>query len=149
MLSREFVVVGHAETPWRRGHCPKNVREARARGGGARILVAADFRPALRGVQHLSHVILLGWFESAARDLLSLQPDHLAEPAGVFALRSPARPNPISLSVAQLLAVDVDAGVLTLDALDWFDGTPVLDIKPYHASVDAVPAATVSLPRRS
>ena len=51
-------------------------------------------------------------------------------------LRSPARPNPIGLHLARIEAIDIDAGILNLDAIDVVDGTPLLDIKPYFASVD-------------
>ena len=61
-----------------------------------------------------------------------------APPSGVFALRSPARPNPIGLHVARLVSIDVEAGLLALDAIDALDGTPVIDLKPYFASIDSV-----------
>jgi tRNA (Thr-GGU) A37 N-methylase len=56
----------------------------------------------------------------------------------VFSLRSPLRPNPIGVGVVRLLACNVDTGVLQLDAMDCLDGTPLLDIKPYLPSVDAM-----------
>jgi len=57
---------------------------------------------------------------------------------GLFATRSPKRPNPIGLSVMRITHVDVETGVITLAGCDAFDGTPVLDIKPYLPSVDMV-----------
>ena len=60
------------------------------------------------------------------------------------ALRSPARPNPIGLHVARLVAVDIGTGRIDLDAIDVLDGTPVIDIKPYFASTDAFPEATIA-----
>jgi tRNA (Thr-GGU) A37 N-methylase len=56
-------------------------------------------------------------------------------------LRSPARPNPIAMSVVKL--VGVQNGRLSVVGLDCLDGTPLLDIKPYFASTDCVPEATV------
>ena len=88
-------------------------------------------------------MILLGWFAASDRTLLVQQPRHVSSPTGCFALRSPARPNPIAVSVAGLLGVDVAGGILDLDALDWFDGTPVVDIKPYYASTDALADAVI------
>jgi tRNA-Thr(GGU) m(6)t(6)A37 methyltransferase TsaA len=61
-------------------------------------------------------------------------PDRL----GVFATRSPARPNPIGVSVVRLLAVDAEAGRLALAWIDCADGSPVLDLKPYQPSADRV-----------
>lgn len=60
---------------------------------------------------------------------------------GTFALRSPARPNPIALSVVRL--VGIEGGTLSVTGLDCLDGTPLLDIKPYFASTDCVPDAVV------
>jgi len=60
---------------------------------------------------------------------------------GTFALRSPVRPNPIALSVVRL--VGVGGTTLSVVGLDCLDGTPLIDIKPYFASVDAVPEAVV------
>ena len=58
---------------------------------------------------------------------------------GTFALRSPVRPNPIALAVVELLAVE--GATLTVRKVDCIDGTPLLDIKPYYASIDSVPGA--------
>ena len=63
------------------------------------------------------------------------------EPRGTFALRSPVRPNPIAASVVRL--VKVEGLRLSVVGLDCRDGTPLLDIKPYFASTDAVPEAVV------
>lgn len=64
------------------------------------------------------------------------------EKVGVFASRSPHRPNPIGLSVVQLRRIHLDSGVvLELGGLDVLDGTPVLDVKPYLPYADAIPEA--------
>jgi tRNA-Thr(GGU) m(6)t(6)A37 methyltransferase TsaA len=84
---------------------------------------------------------VLSWLGFAPRNLIVQKPRHAAAAKGVFALRSPARPNPIGLHVAKLVALDAEAGSLTLDAIDAFDGTPVVDIKPYFASIDSFPDA--------
>jgi tRNA (Thr-GGU) A37 N-methylase len=60
---------------------------------------------------------------------------------GTFALRSPARPNPIATSVARLERIDGNR--LSVVGLDCLDGTPLIDLKPYFASTDAVPDAVV------
>ena len=56
---------------------------------------------------------------------------------GTFALRSPARPNPVALAVVKLLDVDQASGVVRIDAIDCVDGTPLIDLKPWFASIDA------------
>lgn len=131
--------IGHLATPWSRGNCPKNLREARDRGGSFAALIDPPFRPGLIGLQAGQPVILLYWTGQARRDLIVQSPAHRDGPTGVFAIRSPARPNPIAVAVVRLLAIDHAAGLLTLDALDAFDGTPLLDIKPWLPTVDVPP----------
>ena len=114
---------------------------ARQTGRGATIEIEAQFRPGLAGLASASHIILLSWLHHAPRNLIVQKPRHAADPKGVFALRSPARPNPVGLHVAQLLDLDVEAGTLAIDAIDVLDGTPLIDLKPYFASIDAFPEA--------
>jgi tRNA (Thr-GGU) A37 N-methylase len=58
--------------------------------------------------------------------------------AGLFATRSPVRPNPICVNTARIIGVDVDAGRLDVDEIDAYEGTQVLDIKPYYGCIDRV-----------
>ena len=131
--------IGRIHTPWKeRKDCPKN-----ARGSDAVCTIEVDPRwaPALTKLETLSHVIVLYWMDRSRRDLVLQTPRHYGEQFGTFALRSPARPNPIALSVARL--VGIEGNRLKVVGLDCLDGTPLLDIKPYFASTDAVPDATV------
>lgn len=135
--------IGHVRSPWQsREDCPKNMAAAREAGQQATVEVSAAFRQGLLGLDGYSHVILLSWFDRAERNLILQKPRHATEAKGVFALRSPVRPNPIGLHIVQLIDLDIEAGRLTLDAIDLLDGTPILDIKPYFASTDAFPDAT-------
>src|SRR5690349_3635895 len=77
----------------------------------------------------------------ARRDLMVQAARHHTEPRGTFSVRSPVRPNPIALSVVKLVRVEGTA--LSVIGLDCLDGTPLIDIKPYFASVDSVPEAVV------
>lgn len=145
-----LVFIGTVRSPWtRREDCPKNMREARERGGGATVEIAPAFRPGLKGLAAASHVAVLTWLHHAQRNLIVQKPRHATESKGVFALRSPVRPNPVGLHVARLLSVDAETGTLTLEAIDTLDGTPVIDIKPYFASTDAAPEATYASSRDS
>ena len=131
--------IGRIRTPWRRrDECPKNERES-----DAVCTVELDPRWAegLKGLDTVSHVLLLYWMDQARRDLLLQSPRHYAERRGTFALRSPARPNPIAVSVARLLRIEGNR--LSVVGLDCLDNTPLLDIKPYFASTDSVPDALV------
>ncbi len=138
-----LVFIGHVRSPWmdRKG-CPKNVADARATGQQAHVVLDPAWRPGLTGLKGYSHIALITWLDRSQRNLIIQKPVHAPETRGVFALRSPVRPNPIGLHVVRLLSVDIDAGRLELEAIDVLDGTPVIDIKPYFASVDAVPDAT-------
>jgi tRNA (adenine37-N6)-methyltransferase len=139
-----IVFIGQVRSPWTKdAPRPKNPREARERGGLARLEIAAPYRPALRGLEAYSHVVVLAWLHEARRDALVIQPPHADTPRGVFALRSPVRPNPIGMTVARLVRVDCDAGIVEIDAIDFLDGTPLVDVKPYRPGIDAVPDAVV------
>ena len=131
--------IGRIRTPWtRREQCPKNARESDA---SCTIEIEPRFAQALAGIETCSHLLVLYWMDKARRDLVLQVPRHYGEQRGTFALRSPARPNPIAASVATLLRVEGD--VLSVVGLDCLDGTPLIDIKPYFASTDAFPDAVV------
>ena len=137
-----LVFIGRIVSPWKnRETCPKNMAEARERNAPAELIVESAYRAGLAGLERVSHVAILSWLGQAPRNLIVQKPRHAAQAKGVFALRSPARPNPVGLHVARLMALDIDAGRLTLDGIDTLDGTPVIDIKPYYASTDAFPDA--------
>ena len=114
------------------------------------LVFEPEFRneDALRGLEGFSHLWLVWVFHQAARGEWSptVRPPRLGGNArlGVFATRSPFRPNPIALSAVRLAGVERTAGqgtVLRLRGADLVDGTPVLDIKPYLPYADCVPSA--------
>jgi tRNA-Thr(GGU) m(6)t(6)A37 methyltransferase TsaA len=129
--------IGRIHTPWaRREDCPKNARESEA---VCTIELDARWAPALKDVETCSHLVVLYWMDKARRDLVLQVPRHYGEQRGTFALRSPARPNPIAISVVRLLKVE--GNKLSVVGLDCLDGTALLDLKPYFASTDSVPDA--------
>jgi tRNA-Thr(GGU) m(6)t(6)A37 methyltransferase TsaA len=135
--------IGRIRTPWtRRNDCPKN-----ARGSDAVCTIEVDpcYAAALDGVAACSHLVVLYFMHQARRDLLVQAPRH-GDRRGTFALRSPVRPNPVAMSVVRLLAVEGTA--LKVVGLDCLDGTPLVDLKPYFASVDSVPDPTVGEHRK-
>lgn len=131
--------IGRVRTPWpRRQDCPKNGAESQE---PCTVELDPRWVEGLQDVAACTHLILLYWMDRAARNLVRQRPRHLDESRGVFALRSPARPNPIGLSVVRLLGVEGTR--LRVVGLDCLDGTPLIDIKPYFASTDAKPEAEV------
>ena len=137
-----LVFIGRVESPWReRGECPKNMHAARAAGRLAAIVVDPAYRQGLDGLARFSHAVLLTWLDRSPRNLVVQKPRHAGTARGVFALRSPARPNPVGLHVVRVLGVNMAAGRVEVDGIDVLDGTPVIDLKPYFASNDAIPEA--------
>ena len=131
--------IGRIRTPWtRREDCPKNAREAQAL---CTIELDPRWAQGLKGVESCTHIVVLYWMDKSRRDLILQVPRHYGEPRGTFALRSPSRPNPIAMSIARLNKVE--GAKLCVTGLDCLDNTPLLDIKPYFASTDAVPDAVV------
>ena len=131
--------IGRLRTPWAtRAACPRNGLQTDAI---CTVEVDTPFAPGLRSITGCTHLILLYWMAHATRGLVVQQPRHAEGPRGTFSLRSPARPNPIALSVVELLGREGDT--LRVRGLDCLDGTPLLDIKPYYASTDSRPDALV------
>ena len=131
--------IGRIQTPWQaRKDCPKNARESDA---VCTIAVDPAFAEALKDIESCSHLVVLYWMDKAPRNLVLQVPGHYGVQRGTFALRSPARPNPVAMSVVKLLGVDGTR--LSVVGLDCLDGTPLIDLKPYFASTDSVPDAVV------
>lgn len=115
-----------------------------------RIVFEPEYRnpDAIRGLDDFSHLWLIWGFSKAARDTWSptVRPPRLGGNTrkGVFATRSPFRPNPIGLSSVRLDKVEIDprlGPVLYVSGIDMMDGTPIYDIKPYITYTDSHPEA--------
>ena len=111
---------------------------------GHAIEIEEPYRAALNGLQGFSHINVIWWSHYLAapehRTRMECPQPYKNAPSslGIFATRSPQRPNPVCLSVASVVHVDVEKGLIYLGYIDAEDETPVLDIKPYHPSVDRV-----------
>lgn len=102
------------------------------RGVKSEIALDPALAPSLDGIEGFSHIIVLYWMhESTGQVPVKVHPQGRAELplTGVFATRSPHRPNPIGLTIVELIGRENH--ILKVKGLDAFDGTPVLDIKPY------------------
>ena len=141
----EFKTIAHIRTPF-----PTKFGIPRQSGIlhtlESRIVFAKEYRnkDALRGMEEFSHLWLIWLFSEAVREDWSptVRPPRLGGNTrmGVFATRSPFRPNPIGLSCVRL--VRIENGELVVTGADLMDGTPILDIKPYLPFADSVPDAT-------
>ncbi len=116
-------------------------------GAAPRIDILPAYRDALLGLEGFSHIIVLYWFDRndspEKRSILRVHPrgDSRNPLSGVFAARSPVRPNLIGFSVCRILSVDRTS--VTIERIDAFDSTPVIDIKPYIPVTDSIPEASV------
>ena len=132
--------IGRIYTPFRTlAACPRNGRQIQP-APDCTVLVDPAWLGALAGLEGISHLVLLYWLGPQAATT-TVTPLFDGQQRGVFATRSPARPNPIGLSIVEL--VSVEGGTLTVRNLDCLDGTPLLDIKPYLPSTDSEPDATM------
>jgi tRNA-Thr(GGU) m(6)t(6)A37 methyltransferase TsaA len=131
--------IGRIHTPWKaRKDCPKNARESDA---VCTIEVEPRWAAGLKDVETCSHLVVLYWMDQSPRNLVLQVPGTYGVQHGTFALRSPARPNPVAMSVVKLLRIESNR--LSVIGLDCLDCTPLIDIKPYFASTDSVPDAVV------
>lgn len=109
------------------------------------VVLAPQLVEALDGIDGFSHIVVVFYLHKVNQDrrsLLKVHPENREELplVGVFATRSPVRPNPIGITVVKLL--ERRGNVLKVLGLDAYDGTPVLDIKPYLRQGDLVEEAT-------
>jgi len=112
------------------------------------VQIAVTYRPGLRQLDRFSHVIVLWWASGhdapQSRSIMTTQlPYAPGVEAGVFACRSEYRPNPIALTVCKILEVDEQEGRIVVGDIDAFDGTQILDLKPYFPVCDRVKNATI------
>jgi tRNA (adenine37-N6)-methyltransferase len=107
----------------------------------AEIHLYDAYRGALKDLEGFTRIWVLSWLDRSKPYELLTTPYRDTVQRGLFATRSPSRPNPIGLSCTNLTRVEPEAGVLYVKGIDLVDGTPVLDIKPYIPEVDSFPDA--------
>jgi len=119
------------------------IGHVRRDNGRTYLEILAPYAPALKELEQFSHVQVLWWFSQFQDEMYRVmtQSEHAPYEApvlGMFACRSPVRPNPIGLSTAKILKVDHDEGIVEIAKIDAFDDTPVLDLKAYFPTCDRV-----------
>ena len=109
-----------------------------------KVVIKQRYAEGLKGLEGYSHVQILWWMDgcdnASDRGTLVEEKPYRNGPdeIGVFALRSPERPNPIAVSNVNIAYVDVQSGTVGLYYIDAFDGSKVIDIKPYMPSIDRI-----------
>ena len=111
------------------------IQPSGAQGIRGRIEIRQEFVAGLRDLEEFSHVILLYALHRCNGYSLEVTPFLDPQPHGIFATRSPKRPNAIGLSVVRLTGIQ--GTTLEIEDVDILDGTPLLDIKPYVPAFDA------------
>jgi len=112
------------------------------------LVIDGPYRPALAHLADFSHVLVLWWATGhdnpESREIMRCElPYAPGVEAGVFACRAEYRPNPIGVTVCPIIDVDESSGRVTVADIDAFDGTPIIDLKPYIGVTDRVHDLTV------
>jgi tRNA-Thr(GGU) m(6)t(6)A37 methyltransferase TsaA len=127
-----FRAIGHVKSPYKESRAiPKGLGAKHDAEGVLEIL--AEFEPGLADIEGFSHLFVLWLFDRSEDFDLTANPPSDNRPHGVFATRSPRRPNPIGLTVVEL--VRRDGRHLHVRGIDMLDQTPILDVKPYLSSI--------------
>ena len=122
------------------------IGQVRRANGQTHVEILEPFRPGLKQLEHFSHVMVFWWADKfdteEYRTMMQCQPPYAEEKiTGVFATRSPYRPNPIAMTTCKLLDVDEENGIVRIADIDAFDGTQVIDLKAYFPVCDRVKTA--------
>ena len=110
------------------------VQPAGAKGSVAQIKINEEYVEGLQDLEAFSHIILIYYLHEVKSHQLKVIPFMDDQPHGIFATRSPKRPNPIGISTVRLLKIEKN--ILTVEGADVLNGTPLLDIKPFFAKFD-------------
>lgn len=104
------------------------------------VIIDPVYQTGLQDLEGFSHIYLIYAFHRAERTELVVTPFLDTQPRGVFATRSPLRPNHIGLSIVEIKSIEKN--IITVAGIDVLDGTPLLDIKPYIKEFDGVTSSS-------
>jgi len=138
-ISAVLKPIGIIHTPYqRREDIP---RQGRLSSEICEIEVFEEYSAGLKDIDQCTHLFVLFWLHLGDRSKLTARPPMDGQEHGVFATRSPNRPNPIALDIVKLL--DVNGRRLRVTGMDALNGSALLDIKPYSAGIDSFPEARI------
>ena len=136
----ELAPIGVVRSPFKeKMQAPRQPNTPQAAAGSVELFSGHDFEHALEDLQTFRYIWLIFWFDQSEGWRPKVLPPRSDKRRGVFATRSPHRPNPLGMSLVELTGID--GLVLSVGGLDLLDGTPVLDIKPYIPYADSRPDA--------
>ncbi|GIU41749.1 tRNA (N6-threonylcarbamoyladenosine(37)-N6)-methyltransferase TrmO [Shewanella algidipiscicola] len=127
--------IGYAKTPF------KQIENVPVQGAGisqdiAELIINEEYVQGLDDLEEFSHIYVVFHIHKAAGYKLKVTPFLDDQPRGIFATRSPKRPNAIGLSIVEI--VRIEANRIVVRGVDLLDATPILDIKPYIQSFDNI-----------
>ncbi len=128
----ELRQIGYIRSPYHN----KAPRQGRFSDKVCELVIFDEFAEGLEGIENYRYIIVLYWMDRASRDRLKVVPPGEKDEKGVFATRSPSRPNPIGFCVAELL--EIEGNVLKVRWVDALNNSPLIDIKVYSPEVDCV-----------
>ena len=132
--------VGVIHTPYsRREDIP---RQGRLSMEICEIELFPEYTLALKDIEQCTHLFVIFWLHLGDRSRLTATPPHDGKEHGVYATRSPNRPNPLALDIVELL--NVEGNRLKVKGMDALDGSILLDIKPYSPGIDCFPEAKIA-----
>jgi len=113
-----------------------------------KLEILEPFRPALKQLDHFSHIIVSWWADrhdnEKSRSIMQTRPPYAEEKVtGVFACRAEYRPNPIAMTTCKTLKIDEEKGIVRIANIDAYDGTPIVDLKAYFPVCDRVKEASI------
>ncbi len=107
----------------------------------AEILINEEYHEGLTDLDGFERIWVLGYFNRSKPFSLKVVPYRDNQQRGLFSCRAPSRPNPIGISCVKLMEVDTKNGILKVEGIDYLNGTPVLDVKPYMPEFDSFPGS--------
>ncbi len=125
-MSKTLKSIGYIETPYKNiKDCPRNID---LNGPVCRLVIDKEYAEGITGLKQGQKIVIIYWFDGVDRNLMMQTSKNSGEHKGVFALRSPNRPNPIGVS--ELFIEDLTENTITVKGLDCLNKTPLIDIKP-------------------
>lgn len=111
--------------------------QGRLQNNTFQIEVYQEYLPCLKDIETASHLIVFYWADKADRTIQQTNTPFDTKPHGVFATRSPNRPNPINFNVVDLISRE--GNILHVKGMDALDKSPLIDLKPYNSEIDSIP----------